>query len=136
MGTTSSPDRWCWDSSRSEFIRNGVGHPACWSRNGVHGCDGGCTDPSFPGRRPKVGDIALCGAGYVGVITHEEPQEVTYPDGNKATAWIGVHLGPSKVGRPWSSRNPAILGRPEDIGDDTILQFVMRTVPLNWYTPR
>lgn len=134
METTCSPDRrWTWDFFRAEFIRDGVGHPPCWAANGIHGCDGGCSDPSFPGRRPKAGDIALCGAGFVGVIISDKQHDVVYPDGNISYAWVGVHLGPNKEGRPWSSRNPAIIGRAEDmLPDETLRQFVMRTKPHGW----
>lgn len=130
-------DRWFWDRARSEFIRSGVGHPPVWVPNGIHGCDGGCQDPSFPGRLPRAGDIALCGWGFVGVLTSDHRQPVTYPDGNKASAWVGVHLAAGKEGRAWSSRNPVILGNSQDmLPDETLRQFVMRTAPEGWAKPQ
>lgn len=132
--TTESSSEWIFSALRREFIIDGCGHPACWSGTyDRHGCDGGCSRPDFPGRSPEPGDIALCGAGHVGVILHSEPQLVTYADGNQATAWIGVHVGFGTVGKPWSSRNPCIIGRVGEMEEDeTIVQFVRRRVPMGW----
>ena len=65
---------------------------------------------------PRRGSIAKCGKGTIGMITCDAPQEVTYADGNKGMAWVGVHLtekiGP--IGSPWSSRNPEVIGHIEE----------------------
>lgn len=65
--------------------------------------------------KPRRGSIALCSRGMLGLITHDAPQEVTYGDGTKAVAYIGVHLrdtGPisSLLGSRWSSREPRVIG--------------------------
>lgn len=46
---------------RIEFIcEHGVGHYPQWYKDGdgIHGCDGCCRDPSFPGRLPEPEDVA------------------------------------------------------------------------------
>ena len=64
----------------------------------------------------KRGDIAFCGANSLGLITSDHMVEVVYPDGNNCMAWTGVHLTNrlSKIGCPWSSKNPQVVGRIED----------------------
>ena len=70
-----------------------------------------------------VGTLAICGLGSLGMIVSEEPQEVTYADGNSGTAYIGIHLTDriAPIGSPWSSRSPRIVGHITDfsqsIGD-------------------
>lgn len=61
------------------------------------------------------GSIAICGWGCLGLITEDEPKEITYTDGNKAKAYIGIHLTDkiSPVGSKWSSRKPKIVGHIE-----------------------
>ena len=56
--------------------------------------------------------LGICGLGTLGVITKYNPQEVTYPDGSKAMAYVGLHLTEAigKIGDPWSSRDPMIIG--------------------------
>lgn len=120
--------RWRYIPDRLEFVcEHGVGHPAAWSPNGVHGCDGCCSAGQFPGRAPSVGDLALCGAGSLGVITKAEKVRVTYPDGTTALAWTGIHLSGAlkgtKPGDPWSSRNPCIVGN---------LLYLPTKVDLDW----
>lgn len=61
------------------------------------------------------GKIALCSRGHLGIITENEPQQVTYADKSTGLAYVGVHLQPkddAKAGDPWSSRHPQILGDP------------------------
>ena len=60
------------------------------------------------------GYVALCSRSQPGLILFDEPCEVTYPDGNKGTAYIGIHLSPELFGKPWSSRNPKLLYRAYD----------------------
>ena len=79
---------------------------------------------------PRRGAIAICSAGKTGLITCDEPQEVKYNDGNKGVAWIGIQLTNGtiagrggddgktfevKVGEPWSSRTPNVIGYIDDI---------------------
>ena len=73
---------------------------------------------------PKRGSLALCGLGCLGIITESTPQVVEYKDGNKGIAWVGIHLTDkiSKIGKPWSSRNPRLLADIEDV--EKVLQFV------------
>jgi hypothetical protein len=64
---------------------------------------------------PKKGDIALCSLGTLGMITADEKEEVSYPDGGSAMAWTGVHLERHEEydiapGDPWSSRDPKVVG--------------------------
>ena len=39
-------------------------------------------------------------------------QEITYPDGSKGTAWVGIHLtdAVATIGSPWCSRKPTVVG--------------------------
>jgi hypothetical protein len=66
------------------------------------------------------GMVAICGAGTYGLITEEEPKEITYPDGNKAVVYVGIHLTDKKepVGSPWCSRNPKVVGNLQLILDN------------------
>jgi len=61
---------------------------------------------------PSKGAFAFCSAGCLGLITRDGLQEVTYPDGNKGQAYIGIHLTDkmAPIGSPWSSRNPRVVG--------------------------
>lgn len=63
-------------------------------------------------RPPRKHALALCSKGRLGVITSEGPEPVEYPDGTKGTAWTGYHL---PDGRPWSSRNPQVVGYLDDL---------------------
>ncbi len=58
---------------------------------------------------PMKDDIAVCSQGYLGLITSDGPQTITYPDGNTGEAFTGIHLSPGMYGSPWSSRNPTVL---------------------------
>jgi hypothetical protein len=68
-------------------------------------------------QKPRRGSFARCSRGFLGLITCDEPQEVTYPDGNNGVAWVGIHLTGSNglAGRPWSSRMPVVVGHVEEI---------------------
>lgn len=77
--------------------------------------------------QPKRGAIAVCSRGYIGIITADEPTEITYPDGNKGSAWLGIQLtdkppidadwkGQKGIGTPWSSRTPRVIGYVSDNG--------------------
>jgi hypothetical protein len=62
----------------------------------------------------EAGALAICGIGYLGVITSDEPKTVTYKDGTSAEAWTGVQIFPNP-GAPWSSRNPICFDRIENL---------------------
>lgn len=75
---------------------------------------------------PRKGAIAICSLGSIGLITSDEPQEVTYADGNKAVAWTGIHLTDkiAPIGSPWSSREPRVwfyIGYAHDDGQPEIV---------------
>lgn len=128
---------WAYDRYHNNEFNDGTGAacPPVWAKDRVHGCTGNCSKPDFPGRAPKVGDIALCGHGQPGVILHADKQEVTYPDGNRAQAWVGVHISSLGLiaGRPWSSRNPVIIGTVGDLlPNETVNEFVIRRCPHGW----
>lgn len=63
--------------------------------------------------KPTSGDIALCGLNALGLITGSEPQELTYQDGTKGMAYVGIHLTDDvrPSGSFWCSRNPKVIGR-------------------------
>lgn len=76
--------------------------------------------------KPRPGAIAFCRRGYLGMITSFEPEDITYPDGNKGKAWKGIQLtnkpaftegyaGPTGIGTPWSSKYPQVVGYIEDL---------------------
>jgi hypothetical protein len=52
----------------------------------------------------------------LGLITSYTPEEVTYRDGNKGMAWTGIHLTNKvgKLGAPWSSKSPRVVGRMKE----------------------
>ena len=64
------------------------------------------------GKDCRFGAVAYCGIESLGLITSYAPKEVTYPDGNKGMAWTGIHLTDkvTKVGAPWCSKNPRVVG--------------------------
>lgn len=69
-------------------------------------------------RKLKVGAIAMCSLGTIGLVT-AEPHGTTFPDGATGVAWTGVHLAfcedglaqkiQMKPGDQWSSRKPVVL---------------------------
>ena len=92
---------------------------------------------------PKRGAIALCSLNALGLITCDEPQEITYNDGNKGLAWTGVQLmdvqipgingdeGKTfdvKVGEQWSSRNPRVVGYIDDV--ISLLKLIDQPIPI------
>ena len=102
-----------------EFLdpEDGVGHPPVWGPDPVHGCNGLCSREDFPGREPRPGDLALCGKMSLGLILAAGRQDIHYPDDPETSvmAWAGIHLDLHNSmavppGRPWSSRNPMIVG--------------------------
>jgi hypothetical protein len=62
------------------------------------------------------GTLAFCSLGTLGLITEDKPKNIIYPDGNKAKAYIGIHLTDkmSKIGSPWSSRKPKVVAHIKD----------------------
>jgi hypothetical protein len=109
------------------------------------------------------GALAYCSRGELGLITSHAPMPVDYTpapecicasDGdyhhctwcpvcggthdpaNHGVAWLGVHLSKDKLGQPWSSRNPKIIGvphfgdvKPEDMG--IVVEYIRRLVAAN-----
>lgn len=53
----------------------------------------------------KRGCVAICNAGFIGLVTSEHKQMTKY--GHEA--WIGIHLSPDKAGQDWCSKNPKLL---------------------------
>jgi hypothetical protein len=68
---------------------------------------------------PKKNDIAICGAGRIGIITCDEPQPIYYADTPSpiGEGWIGIHIAPLNwAGKPWSSRNPTVIAHLDETG--------------------
>ena len=75
--------------------------------------------------QPRRGALAFCSIGRLGLILCDEPQEISYPDGNTGIAWTGIQLTPGmggkdndvlqRVGDPWSSRHPRVVGYIEEL---------------------
>ncbi len=68
--------------------------------------------------KPKRGALAICEAGTLGLITSNQVESITYLS-VPVNAWLGIHLTDtpvidgepwSKIGDPWSSRNPRVIG--------------------------
>lgn len=102
--------------------------------------------------------LAYCSRGELGLITSSSPMPVHYTakpfcscgagddffhaldcavaawrndPTNHGIAWVGIHLSPSKLGQPWCSRNPKIVGvfhigdvQPKDM--DVAVEYVRR----------
>lgn len=73
--------------------------------------------------QPKRGAIARCGAGFIGIITSDQPIKVEYQDGNNGLAWVGIHLQPELLGANWSSRSPTVLFESTESAVDTIREL-------------
>lgn len=73
---------------------------------------------------PKRFAIARCSLGIYGIITCDDPQPVTYADGNTGVAWTGIvvrdtivqgiggHAGKTikvKEGNKWCSKRPVVI---------------------------
>ena len=78
----------------------------------------------------KVGTVAVCSNGCIGLVTEAEPRRITYTlcdycvgaisgaddDSScacvKGIAYVGVHLSnkTAPIGSPWSSRDPRVIG--------------------------
>lgn len=86
------------------------------------------------------GKLAVCSRGYLGLITETGQREVTYKKCfacetargcdstgpctcEKGLAFVGVHLTGENIGKPWSSRNPRIVGEIRGTQPVTILQL-------------
>jgi hypothetical protein len=65
-------------------------------------------------KKIKKGDIAFCSRGMLGLITEDEPKEVTYLAGEKDIAYVGIQLQ-NNIGGRWSSRNPRVVGHIDDL---------------------
>jgi len=94
--------RWTWIEYRTEFLCPcGVGHGPYW-RGTVHGCCPSkcCKQPDFPGRRPRVGDLALDWSGALAVVTKIEEKHCT-----------GLHLTTvtHPILSPWESTRTCVL---------------------------
>ena len=63
---------------------------------------------------PQKGALAFCSRGELGLILSDAPVLVEYPDGLKGLAWTGIHLSEAKIGQPWSSREPRVVGLVKD----------------------
>ncbi len=84
---------------------------------------------------PHKGAIAFCSKLELGLITSSEPQPIDYKpepecdchataghawgcakerwcfdENAHGLAWTGIHLSLEKLGQPWSSRSPLIVG--------------------------
>lgn len=109
----SNKGTWSWYESRREFLcKHGVGHYPVWEGGGrVHGCDGCCSHPSFPGRAPKAGDLAINHWGTLGFITRKRPVANTGWDGVEA---LSVRFRRS-LKPNWSCIEPCVLASFEEV---------------------
>jgi hypothetical protein len=81
--------------------------------------------------RALKGAIAYCSRGEKGFILEDYPKLLTYPDGSTGHAWVGVHLGPDKIGRPWSSRSPRVLRKLTGISSTMIMFMINKARKLH-----
>jgi hypothetical protein len=80
--------------------------------------------------------LAYCSGGLLGLITSDTQQDITYNDGNKGTAWLGLQVSGGWIegrggdkgkrffrapGMPWSSRTPRIIAQL-DGADGAVLE--------------
>jgi hypothetical protein len=97
---------------------------------------------------PRSGALAYNALGLLGLITSDKPEEVTYPDGKKDRAWIGICLvndpdfympfGPEKGNKPirigdqWSSRCPVVVGYTDSLLADYPPTSGRKTTVAEW----
>ncbi len=75
---------------------------------------------------PKKGDIAICHQGFLGVITKEPPIKVTtgkvvndkIVSQQTDDVWEGIHLSVDRLGKPWMSKQPKVVGNIFDLLGD------------------
>jgi hypothetical protein len=67
--------------------------------------------------RPKVGDVAVCQAGCVGLVCGIT-RVARGPKFINRKLWVGVHLGRVMAGRRWESRAPKKLLTPSQFLND------------------
>jgi len=56
--------------------------------------------------------LAICGNGYLGLITSDAPQATPYSANYQDLAWVGIHLterNGRKIGDRWQSKAPKII---------------------------
>jgi hypothetical protein len=82
-------------------------------------------DKDMASLKPGKGMLAVCSLGSLGLITDSLKKEITYPDGTKGEAWVGVHVTDkvAEIGSPWSSRNPTVVCRFDDLYDIEAMCF-------------
>ncbi|MBB76579.1 MAG: hypothetical protein CMJ75_18900 [Planctomycetaceae bacterium] len=107
----STEPRWQWSREERVFRLGEESVSPCWE--GACSIRGISTREDFPGRRPSPGDIAICSAGRVGVVTSPKPVTVNYEDGTSGLAYIGFNL---VTGGFWSSRTPVVVGPLSEVG--------------------
>jgi len=65
------------------------------------------------------GDIGICSLNCLGLILDSTPKTIIYKNGERGTAYTGIHLTNKVVsaGSSWSSRNPRIVGHVNDVDE-------------------
>ena len=61
------------------------------------------------------GSIALCSRNQLGLVLSEGPVKTFYRDGTESEAWTGIHLDPTRLDEPWSSRAPLVVTHVENL---------------------
>jgi hypothetical protein len=86
----------------------------------------------------KLGTVAVCSKGCLGLITAEQQQKVTYRKCDRCRnvsgalsictcdtgmAYVGIHLSNkiAPIGSPWSSRNPRVIGHIDQLFKDNVV---------------
>lgn len=64
-------------------------------------------------KQPAVGDIAYCRANFLGLIllVDEDATINNVP----TTIYRGIHLEADKLGQPWQSTDPVVVGHIEEL---------------------
>ena len=57
----------------------------------------------------REGDIAFCGQRQLGMITKAKGNAMS------GMMFYGIHLGTTRFGTPWQSKNPQVIGNIHDI---------------------
>jgi hypothetical protein len=73
---------------------------------------------------PDKGSIAFCQAGFLGLILATTSDRTI--DNIPRTIYRGVHLSEGKLGEPWQSINPRVVGNIKEVEGQLSLNVAVK----------